>query len=67
MKEYINAGLRYNPCCGEEDAEMDRRIAMAGFIAKQQAKMKGAPTAEYDVDTRRAYLLYPDGSRKYVD
>lgn len=62
----LNKNLRYEPHCGEEDEEMDRRIAMVGTLAKQQARARGFPTAEYNIETRRAYLLYPDGHRGYA-
>lgn len=34
------------------------------FAKKQQ---KGSPVALYDAENRRAYLEYPDGSRKYIN
>lgn len=38
-------------------------------MAREQAirKQLNLPTARYDMQTRRAYLEYPDGRREYVD
>ena len=53
--------------CGISDEELTWRFKEAVRIDKEIARIKGLPTAEYDVDTKRAYLLYPDGRRDYVD
>ena len=29
-------------------------------------KIKGLPTSGYDAESKRAYILYPDGRKEYV-
>lgn len=50
----------------DNDKEMNDRIALAGFIAYQQAKQNGVPIARYDAKKKVTYLLYPDGRREDV-
>ena len=49
------------------DAEMDKRAAAAVKSAIYRAKVCKKPVARYDVATKRAFLEFADGSRKYVD
>lgn len=61
-----NVILHEDPHCGDNDIEMNNRIANVGFVAYQRAKKKGVPVARYDASKRSIYLLHPDGSREYV-
>lgn len=51
----------------ENDAEMDRRAIAAVKSAIEKAKVCKKPVAKYDVKTKRAYVEYADGVRKYVN
>ena len=50
----------------ENDAEMDKRAKEAVKAAISKAEFCKKPVAKYDVETKTAYLLYPDGSRVNV-
>ena len=47
-----------------EDELIDRFNRMIA-VEKEISRIKGAPTCEFDEERREAYLLYPDGTRKY--
>ena len=49
------------------DREMDLRATAAVEAAIQKAKICKKPIARYDVETKEAYLEYPDGTKKYAD
>ena len=48
-------------------AETDKRAVAAVKSAIYRAKVCKKPIARYDVATKRAFLEFADGSRKYVD
>lgn len=48
------------------DAEMDARAAQAVKVAIEKAEFCKKPVAKYDIKTKRAYIEFPDGVRKYV-
>lgn len=52
---------------GLTDDELTERFKESIRIDMEISKIKGAPIARYDPETRRAYLEYPDGRREYVD
>lgn len=52
---------------GVPDEEVDRRFAAMIRLAKEEARIKGLPTAEYDKQSKKAYLLYPDGRKEYIN
>lgn len=49
------------------DAEMDRRAVAAVRSAIDKAKICKKPVARYDVETKKAFVEYADGSIQYVD
>lgn len=51
----------------ESDAEMDARAVEAVRAAISKAVFCKKPVAKYDLETKRAYIEYPNGERKYVD
>ena len=51
----------------ESDAEMDYRAEEAVKAAIHRAKVCKKPIARYDMDTKKAYIEYPNGERKYVE
>lgn len=51
----------------ENDAEMDARAVEAVRVAVSKAIFCKKPVAKYDLETKRAYIEYPNGERKYVD
>ena len=52
--------------CGISDDEFTRRFIEAVRIENEIKKVKGAPISCYDAETKSAYLLYSDGTKKYV-
>ena len=50
----------------KEDAEMDERVLCAVRSAIAKAKICKKPIAKYDAKTKRAYLEYPSGAKRYV-
>ena len=46
---------------------MDYRAQEAVKAAPHRAKVCKKPIASYDMDTKRAYIEYPNGERKYYD
>ena len=53
--------------CGITDEDLTVRFITAVRLADEEKRVKGTPLARYDSKTKRAYLLYPDGSREYID
>ena len=49
------------------DSDMDNRVKHAVHAALDKAKVCGKPIAKYDTTTRKAYIEYPDGTRKYIE
>ena len=49
------------------DAEMDARATKAVKTAVEKAKFCKKPIAKYDVISKRAYVEYANGEKKYVD
>ncbi len=52
--------------CGISDEELTWRFKESIRLDDEERRIKGLPVARYDDETRRAYLEYPDGTRKYV-
>ena len=46
------------------DKDMDRRAEAAVKAAIEKAKVCGKPVARYDLNTKKAYIEYPDGTRE---
>lgn len=57
----------YRDFISKSDAEMDYRAQEAVKAALHRAKVCKKPIARYDMDTKRAYIEYPNGERKYYD
>ena len=51
----------------DNDAEMDIRAVGAVRAALTKAKICKKPIAGYDIKTKKAYIEYADGARKYVE
>ena len=51
----------------DRDAEMDARAAQAVKSAVAKAQFCKKPVAKYDAVTKKAYVEYPDGAKKYVE
>ena len=49
----------------ESDAEMDERVEYAIKAAIERTKVCKKPIARYDPAAKKAYMEYPDGTRKY--
>lgn len=52
--------------CGVSDDELTKRFIEAVRIENEIKKAKGTPISCYDSATNSAYLLYADGTKKYV-
>ena len=49
------------------ELDMDRRAKAAVKAAIQRAKVCNKPIAKYDARKKKAYLLYPNGVKEYVE
>lgn len=49
-----------------EDREMDMRVKTAVKHAIQKAKVCQKPIAKYDQRKKKAYIVHPDGTKRYV-
>lgn len=67
MKVKVVPLEEYRDFISESDAEMDYRAQEAVKAALHRAKVCKKPIARYDMDTKRAYIEYPNGERKYYD
>ena len=52
---------------GISDEELTERFKAAVRIDMEICKIKGLPIAYYDIESKSAYLEYPDGKRVYVE
>ncbi len=52
--------------CGISDDELTKRFIEAVRIENEIKTAKGVPISCYDVKTKTSYLVYPDGTKKYV-
>lgn len=50
----------------EEQAMNDRMVQIVRN-AVERAKIKGAPVALYDPIKKQAYLVYPNGEKRYAE
>ncbi len=50
-----------------EDIDMDNRAKEAVRVAIERTTFLKKPVGKYDPVTKRAYLEYPNGEKKYVD
>lgn len=50
-----------------QDAEMDARATQAVKSAVEKAQFCKKPVAKYDVVSKKAYVEYANGERKYVN
>ena len=66
VEEEIIEGNDLDTTYGLTDDELTERFKEAIRIDNEIRRIKGLPIAKYDVETRRAYLEYPDGRREYV-
>lgn len=56
-----------NQVLSSSDIEMDARARQAVKAAIEKAEFCKKPVARYDTETKRAYIEYADGVRKYVE
>ena len=52
--------------CGISDDEILRRFKEAIRIEEETRDVLGLTQARYDSEKKKAYLLYPNGRKKYV-
>ena len=51
---------------GISDDELTIRFKESIRIDNEIKKIKGLPTAKYDVNLKKSYLEYPDGTKQYA-
>ena len=49
-----------------EDIDLDKRVTAAVKSAINKSKVCKKPIAKFDLRKKKAYLVYPNGERKYV-
>ena len=52
--------------CGISDEELTKRFIESIRIDNEIKKIKGTPTAGYDIAKKAAFLEYADGRKEYV-
>ena len=52
--------------CGISEDELTKRFIEAVRIENEIKKAMGTPIACYDSENKSAYLIYADGTKKYV-
>ena len=60
-------GNELDSTCGISDEELTERFKLSIKIDQFICKIKGLPIVYYDIESKRAYLKYPDGKRVYVE
>ena len=63
----VISSARENANILKSDDEMDKRATQAVKSAVEKAKFCKKPIARYDVDSKKVYVEYSNGERKYVD
>ena len=63
----MNESNELDSMCGISDDELTERFKKAIQIDNEIKRAIGAPIAGYDKEKKKAYLEYPDGSRKYAE
>ena len=53
--------------CGLSDDELTERFKESIRIDNEIRRIKGLPTAKYDIKNKKAYLEYPDGRIEFVE
>ncbi len=52
--------------CGISDDELTERFKESIRIDNEIRRIKGLPTAGYDPELNKAYILYPDRRKQYA-
>jgi len=47
--------------------DITNAVLRSGQKAVEEQQRKGLPVAQYDFENKRAYLVFPDGRREYVN
>lgn len=63
----VVASVDQKSAISKRDKEMDARATQAVKSAVAKAKFCKKPVAKYDTTTRKAYIEYADGAKKYVE
>lgn len=62
---YHNTDIDYDENLNLTNDELECKLKKYVELQKDIARLKGAPTAEYDKVKGKSYLLYPDGRKVY--
>ncbi len=65
--DLIDEANELDSTCGISDVELTERFKASIRIDNEIRRIKGLPTAKYDIANKRAYLEYPDGRKEYVE
>ncbi len=63
----VISSLEKDRFISNRDAEMDARAMEAVHTAIEKAKFCKKPVARYDIVSKKVYVEYPNGEKKYVD
>lgn len=63
----IVTGSSQEQFLSDSDKEMDERARQAIRAAIKKAEVCKKPIAKYDLESKRAYLEYPNGMIEYVN
>lgn len=53
--------------CGISDEELTKRFVEAIRHDNEKRKIFGLPVSGFNQETQKAYLEFPDGTKKYID
>lgn len=65
-KRVSNRSFAKSGVISDNDAEMDYRAKAAVNAAVKKAKICNKPIAVYDINSKKVYMEYADGSRRIV-
>ncbi len=52
--------------CGVSDDELTQRFIESIRLDNEKRKVLGLPVSGFNPETQKAYLEFPDGTRKYI-
>ena len=50
-----------------DEDQLEEVFSEAAKLVIEKKKLKGVPISRYDLETKRAYLEYPDGRKVYAE
>lgn len=65
--EIMIAENELDSTCGISDEELTKRFVEAIRHDNEKRKIFGLPVSGFNQETQKAYLEFPDGTKKYID